>query len=398
MKRITQAHLPVVALTHPGMKGKNNEDRYAVSAFQLDNHHKPAPVLLALLCDGIGGHRAGEVAAEMAVNRISQRIAESDGNHPTHILEDAVQEASQEIYARAQSNLNQRGMGSTLACAWIIGRRVFTATIGDSRIYLLRQGMIHQLSTDHTWIQEALANGLITPEQVKGHPNAHVIRRYLGSPTPPKVDFRLRLTGLEDDIHAEANQGTLLQPGDFLILCTDGLSDLVEGREIQAAYLEQPMDAAGQALVDLANERGGHDNITLISIAIPQRVPEPAKTGFPWRLATIGCATLAVLAVLGLSLGAGWAWLNGKVANNTPQPKGVATLALPLFQPSATLAKASSTAIPTHIPSATATVPLLPVDSGPTITAWPTLTVTPSPTITETPQQTASPSQTLPVK
>jgi protein phosphatase len=397
MKRIPQAHLPVVAFTHPGMKGKNNEDRYAVSAFQLEGH-KAVPVLLALLCDGIGGHRAGEVAAEMAVNRISQSIAESDGSHPTHILEDAVQDASQEIFARAQSNPNQRGMGSTLACVWIIGRRMFTATIGDSRIYLLRQGVIQQLSTDHTWIQEALMNGLITPDQVKGHPNAHVIRRYLGSPTPPKVDFRLRLTGLEDDVHALANQGAFLQPGDFLILCTDGLSDLVDNREIQAAFLEQPMDAAGQALVDLANERGGHDNITLISIAIPQRVPVPARAEFPWRLATISCAALALLAVLVLSLGAGWAWLNGRVANTTPQPKGQATLAVPLFQPSVTLAHSSPTSIPTRHPSSTATVPILPVDNGPTITAWPTLTTTPIPMATETPAQTAAPNQTLAVK
>jgi len=397
MKRIAQAHLPVIALTHPGMKGKNNEDRYAVSAFQLEGH-KTVPVLLALLCDGIGGHRAGEVAAEMAVNRISQRIAESDGSHPTHIIEDAVQEASQEIYTQAQSNPKQRGMGSTLACAWIIGRRIFTGTIGDSRIYLLRQGMIHQLSTDHTWIQEALMNGLITPEQVKGHPNAHVIRRYLGSPTLPKVDFRLRLTGLEDDIHAEANQGTLLQPGDFVILCTDGLSDLVEGREIQAAYLEQPMDAAGQALVDLANERGGHDNITLISIAVPQRVPEPAKAGFPWRLATISCATLALLAVLVLSLGASWAWINGQVANNTPLPKGAATLAMPLFQSSVTPTHASPTSLPTRRPSSTATVPLLPVDNGPSLTPWPTSTLTSSATITQTLTLTPAPAKTLPAK
>jgi protein phosphatase len=396
MKRITQAHLPVVALTHPGMKGKNNEDRYAVSAFQLDTH-KAVPVLLALLCDGIGGHRAGEVAAEMAVNRISQRIADSDGIRPTHIIEDAVLEASHEIYARAQTNPSQRGMGSTLACAWIIGRRMFTATIGDSRIYLVRQGLIHQLSTDHTWIQEALLNGLITPKQIKGHPNAHVIKRYLGSPTPPMVDFRLRLTGLEDDVHAEANQGMLLQPGDFLILCSDGLSDLVEGREIQAAYLEQPMSAASQALVDLANERGGQDNITLISIAVPVRVPEPAKARFPWRLATISCATLALLAVLIVGMGAGWAWFSNR-ATSTPQPKGEVTLALPLFQPSATIAQSRPTLIPSRIPSSTATVPILPVDSGATLTPWPTSTLTPSATITETLTQAAESTQTLPVK
>jgi len=396
MKRIAQAHLPVVALTHPGMKGKNNEDRYAVSAFQLGTY-KVMPVLLALLCDGIGGHRAGELAAEMAVNRISQRIAESDGSHPTHIIEEAVQEASREIYARAQSNFNQRGMGSTMACVWIIGRRLFTATIGDSRVYLLRHGLIHQLSTDHTWIQEALSSGLITPEQVKGHPNAHVIRRYLGSPTPPKVDFRLRLTGTENDVQAEANQGTLLEQGDILVLCTDGLSDLVEGREILAAYREQPMDAAGQALIDLANERGGLDNITLISIAVPVLAPQPVKASFPWRLVTVSCATLALLAVLVFSLGTGWIWLSER-ATSTPQPKGSVTLALPLFKPSTTLIQTSPTSIPTHKPISTATIPLLPADAGPTLTPWPTSTLAPSATMTETLTQLTTPTKKLPVK
>ncbi|MGD0004078.1 MAG: protein phosphatase 2C domain-containing protein [Anaerolineaceae bacterium] len=396
MKRIAQAHLPVVALTHPGMKGKNNEDRYAVSAFQLSTY-KVVPVLLALLCDGIGGHRAGEVAAEMAVNRISQRIAESDGSHPAHIIEEAVKEASREIYARAQSNFNQRGMGSTMACVWIIGRRLFTATIGDSRVYLLRHGLIHQLSTDHTWIQEALTSGLITPAQVKGHPNAHVIRRYLGSPAPPRVDIRLHLTGTEDDAHAEANQGTLLEPGDILVLCTDGLSDLVEGREILAAYREQPMDAAGQALIDLANERGGLDNITLISIAVPAPAPQPAKASFPWRLTTVSCATLALLAVLVLGLGAGWAWLSQR-ATSTPLPTGAATQAVLLFKPSATLIQISPTSFPTRMPSSTATIPLLPADTGPTLTAWPTSTLAPSATMTVTLTQLTTPTKTLPAK
>ena len=396
MKRIAQAHLPVVALTDPGMKGKNNEDRYAVSAFQLGTH-RVVPVLLALLCDGIGGHRAGEVAAEMAVNRISQRIAESDGSQPTQTIEEAVQEASREIYTRAQSNFTQRGMGSTVACVWIIGSRLFTATIGDSRVYLLRHGLIHQLSTDHTWIQEALASGFITPAQVKGHPNAHVIRRYLGSPTPPKVDFRLRLTGAEDDAHAEASQGTLLETDDILVLCTDGLSDLVDGSEILAAYREQPMDAAGQALIDLANERGGHDNITLISIAVPAVAPQPAKTGFPWRLATVTCATLALLAVLVFGIGAGWVWLSER-ATNTPLPKGPATQALPLFKPSNTLIQISTTSVPTRMPSSTSTIPLLPADAGSTLTPWPTSTLAPSATMTMTLTQLTTPTKTLPVK
>src|SRR5512133_4281145 len=191
MKRVEKTHLPVAAMTHPGMKGKNNEDRFGVSAFRLKGQPE-TPVLLAILSDGIGGNRAGEVASEMAVNLISQFIAESDGRNPRQTIEAAIQMASEQIFQQAQQNPEQHGMGATCALAWIAGNQLYTATVGDSRIYLMRDDTIKQLSTDHTWIQEALERGLIQPDEVAGHPNSHVIRRYLGSPTPPEVDFRIR--------------------------------------------------------------------------------------------------------------------------------------------------------------------------------------------------------------
>src|SRR5450756_2343537 len=190
MIRSEHAHLQVAALSHPGMTGKNNEDRYAVSAYRLGPDNA-APSLLAVLCDGIGGHRAGEVAAEIAVNTISQVVAESDASQPIQILQNAVQAASQRIYKQAQSNGERRGMGSTCACAWVIGSRLYTVSVGDSRIYLQRGDAIYQLTTDHTLVQELLERGQITPEQMRGHPNAHVIRRHLGSAVPPEGDFRL---------------------------------------------------------------------------------------------------------------------------------------------------------------------------------------------------------------
>ena len=233
MKRVEKTHLPVAALTHPGMKGKNNEDRFGVSAFRMSNP-TATPVLLAILSDGIGGHRAGEVASEMAVNLISQHVADSDGRQPAHIMNEAILLASQSIHQQAQEKAEQQGMGATCACAWIAGDRLFTATVGDSRIYLMRDDTIQQLSTDHTWIQEAIDRGLLQPDQINGHPNAHVIQRYLGSPTPPEVDFRIRLSGSEGD----SNQGMQLLPGDRLLLCSDGLTDLVEDEEIRAAFLK----------------------------------------------------------------------------------------------------------------------------------------------------------------
>lgn len=141
MIRTTRAHFNVDAQTHPGMTGKNNEDRYAVASFVLDKKDR-TPVLFAVLADGIGGHRAGEVAAELAVNHIMQAVAHSDGRHIRDTIEEAVIEASDAIAAHSQSNTNLKGMGATCAVAWIVGDRLHTAYVGDSRIYLLRGGRI----------------------------------------------------------------------------------------------------------------------------------------------------------------------------------------------------------------------------------------------------------------
>ena len=121
MIRVARAHLNVDAQSHAGMTGKNNEDRYAVASFVLDQRDR-VPVLFAVLADGIGGHRAGEVAAELAVNHLMQAVARSDGRHIRQTIEDAVIEASDAIAAHAGANENLKGMGATCATAWIVGR------------------------------------------------------------------------------------------------------------------------------------------------------------------------------------------------------------------------------------------------------------------------------------
>jgi protein phosphatase len=247
MIRVEKTHLPVAALTHPGMKGKNNEDRFGVSAFRTQAQ-PPVPVLLAVLSDGIGGNRAGEVASELAVNLIIHHAAESDGKNPPQIMEEAIHTASEQIRMQAQERPEQHGMGATCACVWIAGDRLYTATVGDSRIYLMRGEAIYQLSVDHTWIQEALERGLIQSDQINGHPNAHVIRRYLGSPVLPEVDFRLRMlenggpTSDETPAQASQNQGMRLQTNDRLLLCSDGLTDLVSGDEIRDAFRQMSLE------------------------------------------------------------------------------------------------------------------------------------------------------------
>lgn len=189
-------------------------------------------MLFAIVADGIGGHRAGEVAAELAVNYIVEKVSESNGNKPLEIMQSAIHTASQAIASCSASKTEQHGMGSTCACVWVEGDRLYTTYIGDSRIYLIRDGKTQCLTVDHTWVQEAIEKGIILPEQARDHPNVHVIRRHLGSVELPQVDFRLRLSHDDDNDRAQENQGTTLQANDILLICTDGLTDLVRDDEI----------------------------------------------------------------------------------------------------------------------------------------------------------------------
>ena len=282
MIRNQRAHLHVAALSHAGMSGKNNEDRFAVLSHHL-GADDPTPSLFAVLSDGIGGHRAGEVAAELAVDHISQVVSGSNGRDPLRIMEEAIQSASEAIAHHSASDNEQHGMGATCACAWVIADRLYISYVGDSRIYLSREGRIHQLTVDHTWVQEALEKKVIKPEDAREHPNVHVIRRYLGSLNLPEVDFRLKLNDSDNSVQAQKNQGMTLQVADTLLLCSDGLTDMVWADEIQKMLLEsESPKVAVQKLVAKANERGGNDNITVIIMTVPKPPPPEEKKKGLW--------------------------------------------------------------------------------------------------------------------
>lgn len=268
---LPKPHLLVASQTHPGMTGKNNEDRFAVAQFR-QSASNPVPVLFSVVCDGIGGHKSGEIAADLAVNAIINTVSSSFGDEPLMTMQRAVQLANEAIYTRAQENEKFRGMGATVAMVWMAGKRLFTTSIGDSRIYLIRKNSIRQVSTDHTWIQEALDHGTITPEQAVNHPNSHVIRRYLGAPVLPVADQRLNLRSLDNDVQSLANQGVELLEEDSILLCSDGLTDHVKDKEIVGIVQKHPgkNQNAVNELIDLACERGGKDNITIILISIPK--------------------------------------------------------------------------------------------------------------------------------
>ncbi len=271
MKRRSRSHLRVEAFTHPGLSGKTNEDRYAVNAFV---NEAGTPILFAVLSDGIGGHRAGEVAAELTVNYIVDSVAQSHGGDPTEIMQSAIHTASEAIASRSAGNAEQEGMGATCACLWVEGYRAYAVHVGDTRIYLVRDGRIQRLTIDHTWVQEAMEKGIINAEQARGHPNVHVLRRHLGSVELPDVDFRVMLQTGQSEAQARLNQGFQLQPGDVLLMCTDGLTDLIWDDEIlRLITTRNSLKSAAEDLVARANERGGHDNITVILVGLPKRFP-----------------------------------------------------------------------------------------------------------------------------
>jgi serine/threonine protein phosphatase PrpC len=276
---LDHAHLNIAAATHPGMKGKANEDRYSVLAYRLTSDDHP-PSVLALLADGIGGHHAGEVAAQLAVENINRYVAESQPFQPAQVLKQALTYTNQIILDHSKEDPTLAGMGTTCVCAWVIGDQLYATSVGDSRLYLQRGAKLVCLTTDHTWIQEALSQGTLTPDQAKGHPNAHIIRRFLGSNNAIIPDMRLRLSPGESDAQAEANQGLRLLPGDHLVLCSDGLTDLVQDGEILEILRTRQVELSPARLIDLANQRGGHDNITIVAMEVPQ----PAHITRPLRL------------------------------------------------------------------------------------------------------------------
>lgn len=255
--------------THAGESGKNNEDHHAVHSFRAGGEGSEL-VTVAVVADGIGGHRAGEVASEMATQIIMERAGQWPGGDYGALLISAFGEAARQIAARAHSTSDLHGMGTTCALAVIAGRRLYICYAGDSRIYLIRGKTIRQISVDHTWIQEALDYKLITREEAKTHPNRHVVRRHLGGKVDVQPDLRLRLMDDESKEQSEHNQGQHLNSGDTVLLCSDGLTDLVDDAEILEVVSQHSLDGAVAALIKLARERGGHDNITVVILQVPE--------------------------------------------------------------------------------------------------------------------------------
>ena len=394
MNRIPRTDLIVGYQTHPGETGKNNEDRALLMAFQGTAGEK-SPVTLAVVADGIGGHQAGEVASQIAVNTFTSLFTKTDSRSYLDLFAQGFATIAQAIVSHTTHNPDAAGMGTTCAAVVIANRRLYTAYIGDSRIYLIRNNTLQQITVDHTWVQEAIEHGVLTREQARKHPNRHVVRRHLGAQADATPDFRLQLSDAETPEAAARNQGMPLAPGDIVLLSSDGMTDLVEHSEILAAFENQTPQAAVDALTTLARQRGGFDNITMVALQMPEA--SNAGSGAAGRRSVSGrtalllaaVAALGVLvAVLAMAIVGYFYFFNPFNKPPTPTATAIGTPAATItpVPPSATLIAATLIAdTPTILPP-TATLTVAPTRPSATLTATlaPTL-FTPTPTGTRGP-------------
>lgn len=238
-------------LTDVGKVRPHNEDSLAYRLARSDNEigggETMARGALAVVADGMGGHAAGEVASRLAIEALFDVYYRTPGTIP-EALGAAFAAANQAIRDRAEADPACAGMGTTCTAVAVVGNRLWLAHIGDSRCYLVREGKARQISVDHSLVNEMFARGLITAEERDTHPDRNVIVKALG--THPVV---------APDIWPHPGR---LSPGDVVVLCSDGLSDLVDDDAIAAAAALPPAVAC-RRLCDAALAAGGHDNISV---------------------------------------------------------------------------------------------------------------------------------------
>jgi protein phosphatase len=230
-----------------GRRRRRNEDNYVV-----------APPLFAV-ADGMGGAQAGEVASQLAASALEG--GDSDGLEGTERIDALIQEANRRIFDRASTDPTASGMGTTMTVALVDGMTVAIGHVGDSRAYLVRGEQMEQLTDDHSLVNELVKTGKLSAEEAQVHPQRSVITRAVG--TDPDVDV--------DGFTLEA------EDGDVFLICSDGLSDMVEDEEILELVHQNrdDLDTAVKALVNAANRGGGEDNITAVAFRISS---EPAPS------------------------------------------------------------------------------------------------------------------------
>lgn len=236
----------IYSATDVGQKRKMNQDYVFASADPVGNLPN-----LFVVADGMGGHNAGDYASSHAVKTVAEEIRKDADFNPVKVIRHAVECANTEIMSQAQNDETLRGMGTTMVVATIIGNYVYVANVGDSRLYVIDQ-KIQQVTKDHSLVQEMVRMGELNAEQARNHPDKNIITRALGAERTVDIDFF--------DLK--------LETGSVILMCSDGLSNMVEDSQIEQIIsdTDKDLEERGRILISEANRNGGKDNIAIILI------------------------------------------------------------------------------------------------------------------------------------
>ncbi|MBS6196603.1 MAG: Stp1/IreP family PP2C-type Ser/Thr phosphatase [Clostridiales bacterium] len=234
------------SVTDVGQKRIENQDYIYASEQPIGNLQN-----LFVVADGMGGHNAGDFASRCAVTVLVESVKKDMSFNPIKIIRHAIEAANEQVYEQARENPSMAGMGTTMVVVTIVGHYAYVANVGDSRMYLVDQQEIVQITKDHSWIAEMVRRGELSKEEAKNHPDKNIITRAVGGGPSVNIDFF--------DVE--------LEEGNQILLCSDGLSNMVE-EEMMHTILSSELDIEQSArhLVRLANENGGSDNISVIVI------------------------------------------------------------------------------------------------------------------------------------
>ena len=265
---MTSTHLrtATAAASDVGRKRSGNEDSYDIWVSDGSAGAHAADTLL-VVCDGMGGSNAGEVASRMAAETVVRVFAADSSGDAVAALTHAIETANEEVHEHGRSRVDLNGMGTTCTVVALKGDDVYLGHVGDSRAYLVRAGRIRQLTADHSLVAQLVARGQITPAEAKTDPRRNVVTRSVG--VGPTVDV--------DATHMPEP----LEPGDTLLVCSDGLHGQVSDHELAELASHESLDRACRELIALANDRGGPDNIT---VALARLEPDEANPAPPREL------------------------------------------------------------------------------------------------------------------
>ena len=256
--------LQAIVVSDLGNIRTNNED-CALFVRPNDLAMRSSKGYLGIVADGMGGHAAGEVASHLAVETIRKVYYESDDSIERS-LKEAFRMANSKIHGEASKDSKRRGMGTTATTVVMLDGMLQIAHVGDSRLYSISQEGISQLSSDHTYVQEMIRKGDMIAEEAARHPDRNILTRAMG--TQPQVEVEWQSMPYE------------WKSGNRLLLCSDGLYDYLADDEIREILMQNELRPAAYKLVEIAKERGGHDNITVLII---EAVKEDNKTAKPTR-------------------------------------------------------------------------------------------------------------------